>query len=122
MFSQWFSGVDCERYRTSPHKHRIDQVGSSLVQLRYATDVIRQHLHEWLRFSLHLEKNGGAAVPALGDDVVQQYLVQRPKHLSASRCRGVQASIRIFVEADEHGSFGAVLSLRLLLRLGSVRF
>jgi hypothetical protein len=46
MFSQWFSGDDCERYRTSPHKHRIDQVGSSLVQLRYASEAIRQHLHE----------------------------------------------------------------------------
>ena len=105
MFSQWFSGDDCERYRTSPHKHRIDQVGSSLVQLRYASEAIRQHLHEWLRFSLHLKKDGSAPMPALGDDAVQQYLVQRTQGLSASRSRGLRASIRILLEADEHGRF-----------------
>jgi site-specific recombinase XerD len=105
MFSQWFSGGDCERYRTSSRKQRIDQVGSSLVQLRYAGEVIRQHLHEWLRFSLHLEKNGSEPLPALSDDAVQQYLVQRAEGLSASRSRGVRASIRILLEADEHGRF-----------------
>jgi hypothetical protein len=111
MFSEWFSGGDCERYRTSPHKQRIDQVGSSLVQLRYASEVIRQHLHEWLRFSLHLEKNGSGPEPTLGDDAVRQYLVQRAEGLSASRSRGVRASIRILLEADEHG--------RLRRRVGS---
>jgi integrase len=105
MFSQWFSGGDCERYRTSLHKHRIDQVGSSLVRLRYADEVIRQHFHEWLRFAFDLEKNGSAPVSALGDDAVQQYLVQRTKNLSASRSRVVRASIRILLEADEHGRF-----------------
>jgi hypothetical protein len=48
MFSNWFSGDDCGRYRTSPHKQRMDHVGSSLLELRYANEVIRQHLHEWL--------------------------------------------------------------------------
>ncbi len=105
MFSQWFSGGDCERYRTSSHKCRIDQVGSSLVRLRYASEVIRQHLHEWLRFSLHLEKNRSAAVPVFVDDAVKQYLVRRTKGLSASRSRGLRASIRILLEADEHGRF-----------------
>jgi integrase/recombinase XerD len=105
MFSKWFSGVDRERYRTSHHKHRIDQVGSSLVQLRYASEVIRQHLHEWLRFTLHLEKNGGWLASAFGDHAVQQYLAKRVKDLSASRSRGLRASIRILLEADERGRF-----------------
>jgi site-specific recombinase XerD len=105
MFSEWFSGGDCERYRTSPHKQRIDQVGSSLAQLRYANEVIRQHLHEWLRFSLHLEEDGSGPMPALGEDAVQQYLIQRRKGLSASRSRGLRASIRILLEADEQGRF-----------------
>ena len=52
MFSNWFSGDDLEHYRTSPHKQRIDAVASSLLRLKYASEVIRQHLHEWLRFSL----------------------------------------------------------------------
>ena len=105
MFSQWFSGADRERYRTSVLKQRLDQVGSSLVQLRYASEVVRQHLHEWLRFSLHMEKNGIGPMPALGDDVVQQYLARRTKGLSASRSRVLRASIRILLEADQDGLF-----------------
>jgi hypothetical protein len=27
MFSNWFSGDDLERYRTSAHKRRIDAIG-----------------------------------------------------------------------------------------------
>ena len=122
MFSQWFSGGDCERYRTSSRNQRIDQVGSSLVQLRYAGEVIRQHLHEWLRFSLHLEKNGSEPLPALSDDAVQQYLVQRAEGLSASRSRGVRASIRICWRQTNTVGFGAVLALRLLPRPGLVLF
>jgi len=105
MFSQWFSGGDCERYRTSLHKHRIDQVESSLVRLRYASEVIRQLLHEWLRFALYLEESGSTPVSAFGDDAVQRYLVLRAENLSASRSRGVRASIGILLEADEHGRF-----------------
>ena len=55
MFSNWFSGDDLEHYRTSPHKQRIDAIASSLLRLQYASEVIRQHLHEWLRFSLTLD-------------------------------------------------------------------
>ena len=58
MFSNWFSGDECGQYRTSPHKQRMDHVGSSLLELRYANEVIRQHLHEWLRFSRHLKERG----------------------------------------------------------------
>jgi integrase len=44
-------------------------------------------------------------LPALRDHAVQQYLVQRTEGLSASRSCGVRASIRILLEADEHGRF-----------------
>jgi site-specific recombinase XerD len=76
MFSDWFSGDECGQYRTSPHKQRMDQVGSSLLELRYANDVIRQHLHEWLRFSRHLEECG-LPLPAAGADTVRQYVDRR---------------------------------------------
>lgn len=105
MFSNWFSGDDRERYRTSPHKLRIDHVGSSLVQLRYASEVIRQHLHEWLRFSLYLAKIGIASLPAAGSDTVRQYPAKRIGGKSASRARFVRASVRIVLEADEKGKF-----------------
>jgi hypothetical protein len=36
MFSNWFSGYVFEQYCASSHKQRRDQVGNSLVELRYA--------------------------------------------------------------------------------------
>jgi len=103
MFSNWFSGDECRQYRTSPHKQRMDQVGSSLLELRYANEVIRQHLHEWLRFSRHLEERG-LPLPAPDADV-RQYVAQRTLGTSASRSRGLRASVRIFLETDERGQF-----------------
>ena len=64
MFSNWFSGDDLERYRRSPHKQRIDAIASSLLRLKYASEVIRQHLHEWLRFSRTLDTKGHGAASA----------------------------------------------------------
>jgi integrase/recombinase XerD len=104
MFSNWFSGNDREKYRTSPHKQRIDCLGSSLVQLRYGGEVIRQHLHEWLRFSLRFTKEG-ASLPGPRSESVRQYLDERIAGLSASRSRVLRASVRILLEADERGSF-----------------
>ena len=46
MFSNWFSGDPREQYCVSSHKQRMDQVGNSLVELLYADEVLRQHLHE----------------------------------------------------------------------------
>ena len=54
MFSNWFAGDARAQYCVSSHKQRMDQVGNNLVQLRYADEVLRQHLHEWLRFSKYL--------------------------------------------------------------------
>ena len=36
MFSNWLSGDECGQYHTSPHKQRMDHVGSSLLELRRA--------------------------------------------------------------------------------------
>jgi len=82
----------------------MDQVGSSLLELRYANDVIRQHLHEWLRFSLHLEKRG-LLWPATGTDAVRHYVARRTAKTSASRSRVLRASVGIFLETDEPGQF-----------------
>lgn len=40
MFSNWFSGGDLERYRTSPHKQRIDGIASGLLRLRCAAGTL----------------------------------------------------------------------------------
>lgn len=104
MFSNWFSGGSCGQYRGSPHKQRIDQVGSALLELRYTNEVIRQHLHEWLRFSRHIEERG-LLFPAIGTDTVRQYMTQRTLGTSASRSRVLRAAVRIFIETDERGRF-----------------
>src|SRR4029079_8112030 len=101
MFSNWFSGDDLEHYRTSPHKQRIDAVASSLLRLRYASEVIRQHLHEWLRFSLTLDTSEGAPLSVPNAEIVRQYVAGRVAGCSASRSRVLRASVRIFLEADE---------------------
>jgi site-specific recombinase XerD len=105
MFSDWFSGVDRERYRTSAYKQRIDHIGSSLLKLRYASEVLRQHIHEWLRFAVHLAKSGSGPLPPTRSGAVRKYLARRTKGLSASRSRVLRASVRIFLDADENGQF-----------------
>jgi site-specific recombinase XerD len=104
MFLDWFTD-NREQYQHCAHKHYIDHVGSKLVKLGYATEVIRQYLHEWLRFSLYLEKNGRTTLPTPGANIVGQYLAQRVTARSASRSRVLRASIRIFLEAKETGEF-----------------
>src|SRR5260370_16787382 len=105
MFSKWFSGEDRERYLASPHKHRIDHIGRSLLELRYASQVMRQHLHEWLRFSAHLERDRSAPLPTVANSSIRHYLAKRVEGLSASRSRVLRASVRIFLQADERGRF-----------------
>jgi len=104
MFSNWFSGDAREQYCASPHKQRMDQVGNRLVELLYAEEVLRQHLHEWLRFSKYLDERGSQA-PTVSADTVHQYIVERTSGKSASRSRVLRASIRIFLETDEQGQF-----------------
>ena len=104
MFSNWFSGDECAQYRTSPHKQRMDHVGSSLLELRYANEVVRQHLHEWLRFSRHLEERGMPLL-ATDTDAVRQYVARRTSKTSPSRSRVLRASVRIFLDTDERGQF-----------------
>lgn len=105
MFSNWFSGDDLKRYRTSPHKQRIDAIASSLLRLKYASEVIRQHLHEWLRFSGTLDAKEGTALPVPSTKAVREYMADRVAGCSASRSRVLRASVRIFLEADEEGRF-----------------
>jgi hypothetical protein len=104
MFSNWFSGDARERYCASSHKQRIDQVGNSLVELHCAEEVLRQHLHEWLRFSAYLDERG-LLLAAVNADTTRPYLAERTSGKSASRSRVLRASVRIFLETDEQGQF-----------------
>jgi len=105
MFTHWFSAEARTRYRASPYKTRIDQAGRSLVDQRYLAVVVRDRVHEWLRFTEYLADHA----LALPDDIrapdVQRYIEARPSAVSASRVRVIRASVRIFLEIDQEGQF-----------------
>lgn len=67
--------------------------------------MIRQHLHEWLRFSLHLGANEGSLLPGPHTEAVRRYVAQCAAGRSASRFRGIRASVRVFLVTDEQGQF-----------------
>jgi integrase len=105
MYASWFSGAQCQCYRASRHKDRIDHLAGALLAQRYRPEVVRQHLHEWLTFTQYLEDRGLDVFRTVRDPALQAYLVARPTAASASRIRGVRASVRIFLETDEDGHF-----------------
>lgn len=103
MLSSFFPADRLESYRTSPYKDRIDRIGQRLVELRYHPKVTAQHLREWLRVTRYLQAQELRLPLALDDPEVAQYVTDRVRGLSASRTRFVWATVRIFLDADEHG-------------------
>ena len=103
MFSMWYTGDARDRYRTTPHKARIDRIGDRLVHDRYLDDAIRHHLHEWLRFADYVDRCGGPQPIDRTDSRVRAYVTERTRGTSASHGRFVRASVRIFIEADDVG-------------------
>ena len=92
-------------YRTSPYKARIDLIGQRLIEQRYLPVVTAEHVREWLRFTIYLQKRGLSLPQHSHETAAQAYFSRRSRGLSASRTRFVRASMRIFLEADEHGRF-----------------
>jgi integrase/recombinase XerD len=66
--------------------------------------VLRQHLHEWLRFSVYLDERS-LLLAAVNADTIRPYLTERTAGKSGSRSRVLRASIRIFLETNEQGQF-----------------
>lgn len=113
MFATWYSGNARDRYRLTSHKARIDRIGTRLVQDRYLADVIRHHLHEWLRFTTYLDRCAVCLAASPTDEAVRRYVVERTRGTSASHGRFVRASVRLFLESDDLG--------RCRRRVGSAR-
>src|SRR4051812_26936542 len=105
MFAGYFFADQVERYRASPHKHRIDHVARALVSRQYLKEVAEQHLREWLRFTADLDARGCALPATVYAREVQEYIARRLPQGSASRRRFVRASVRIFLETDADGCF-----------------
>jgi integrase/recombinase XerD len=92
-------------YHESPYKARIDLIGQRLIEQRYLPVVTAEHVREWLRFTIFLQKRGLSLPRNIGEGAAQAYFSRRSRGLSASRTRFVRASLRIFLEADEQGRF-----------------
>jgi integrase len=105
MFARYYFEDQVRRYRSSPHKPRIDHVAQSLIDRRYLDVVVKSHLQEWLRFTTYLDARGLVLPSSIWVPDVQAYVAQRLPHGSASRLRFVRASVRIFLETDACGAF-----------------
>ena len=55
MHRNLFSGELLAAYLQSVHKDRLDHVAGNLLKKKYLPIVVRQHLHEWVRFRLPSE-------------------------------------------------------------------
>jgi hypothetical protein len=105
MFTHWFSGEARRWYQASPHRARIDHVGKALRERQYLDVVVREHLHEWLRFTRDLAGRGLALPANIWAPEVREYVAARLPRGSPSRLRFIRAAIRIFLETDAAGNF-----------------
>ncbi len=103
MFTAWFSGEQRRLYGESLHRARIDHVGQCLRAQQYLDVVVRDHLHEWLRFACSLEARELPLPATVYAGTVQDYFATRLPGRSASRGRFVRASVRLFLEMDAAG-------------------
>ena len=103
MFTAWFSGEQRQRYCLSVHRARIDHVGRCLHAQEYLDVVVRDHLHEWLRFASYLEERGLPLPANVYAAPVQAYCAARVPGRSASRERFVRAAVRLFIEMGPTG-------------------
>jgi site-specific recombinase XerD len=105
MFRDWFSHEPLLWYLNSAYKQRIDQVGRGLLQKHYLPVVIRQHLHEGVRFLHYLEEHTLPFPSSVHDSDVQRYLKMRFPVGSASRLRCIRAAVRVVIDIDDNGDF-----------------
>jgi integrase len=105
MLERTLSEEYLDYYRRSECRERIDVLATSLAKLRYAGEVIDQHVHEWLRFSRYCDRTDIDIPSSIYAREVEDYVRWRFPMGSDSRRRFIRASLRILIEADEKGSF-----------------
>jgi len=103
MFTLWFSGEQRRLYEGSAYRARLDHVGQCLCAQQYLAVVVRDHLHEWLRFTGYLDARGLPLPTSVHAGPVQDYCAGCGSGRSASRGRFVRASVRLFLEMDAAG-------------------
>jgi len=92
-------------YEKSPYQDRIELIAGKLINLKYLKEVVREQVHEWLRFTKYCDNRGIGLPSSIYAQEVGNYLRWRFPKGSQSRRRFIKASLRIFVEADDRGNF-----------------
>jgi len=105
MYRNLLSGELLTSYLRSAQKERLDHVAGHLLQKKYLPIVVRQHLHEWVRFVRYLEEHSLAVPSSFHAPEIDRYVKTRFPTGSRSRLRGIRAAVRIFVEMDDNGRF-----------------
>lgn len=105
MFNAWLSGKRRSWYLESVHKERIDKAGTHLLKVKYLPVVVRQYLHEWVRFVRYLAERALPLPASFHEPRVQRYFEVRFPTGSSSRRRGIRAAVRIFLDIGDDGRF-----------------
>lgn len=105
MFDKTLFGEYLQCYQKSRYRDRIDLIARNLINMRYLEEVVREHVHEWLRFSKYRDDRGIDLPSSIYAQEVGDYLQWRFPKGSQSRRRFIKASLRIFIEADDRGNF-----------------
>jgi integrase len=105
MFDKILSGEYLQCYHKSRYRDRIGLIARNLINMRYLEEVVHEHVHEWLRFSKYCDDRGIDLPFSVYAQEVGDYLRWRFPKGSQSRRRFIKASLRIFIEADDRGSF-----------------
>ena len=64
-------------YEASPYKGRLDLIGQRLIEQRYLPVATEQHVREWLRFTMYLQKRGLSLPQHSHETVARAYFSRR---------------------------------------------
>jgi len=94
-----------EWYQNSRYRARIDFLSGKLFDLGYLYEVIIKHVHEWIRFTNYCDEICSDIPTSIHAQEIANYLEWRFPKGSKGGHSFIKISLRIFIEADEHGNF-----------------
>jgi hypothetical protein len=107
-----------ERHTQTAYRYYRKQPAPTAVRER----VIRQHLPEWLRFSLTLDSKEGTPLPVPNAEVVRQYVAERVAVAAPADSAFFGPPSGSFWRQMGKGVFAVAFAARLLPGRGSARF
>lgn len=92
-------------YEKCRHRERIDLLAKQLRTLKYSETYIRNILREWLRLAKYCEDAGIDVPTSIYAQEAEDYIRRRLLKPNQYRRRTVIFAVRVFIEADDRGSF-----------------